>query len=133
MTKKQPVKLNGTCNKCGKNLCVCPNRLPNGSILNTKAVRAILKSFPEVTWDRFTGSEGYYTFFGWIPRRHSSPDFMLIDIEDDEITRFRTSSKKYSKITSNRLGWTHGDCLRVENYFFRNVNCIKLGGDKDGK
>lgn len=88
-----------------------------------------------VTWDRFTmPSEGHYCVYGWIDREKDSyKDFVLLIVEQGvggyQIT-FHTSSSKYSKKISKRLGMDvedHSDCIRVEYHAdLTKINAVRL-------
>jgi hypothetical protein len=89
-----------------------------------KKIEAILAGFPEVLWDRWGGDIKKSVFFGWIQRDLKS-DFMLIKIEDGELTFFATSSPVFSGIFAQRLGIkNHNKCKRIEDHF--KAHCIKL-------
>ena len=90
-----------------------------------KKIKEIVHSFPKVIWDRWIGSFRYLTVFGWIKRKDGKSDFLVLDIIDGKVERFRTSSAKLSKSFSQRLGFLHEGCKRVEDDF-NSVNCIKL-------
>src|ERR1039458_3657820 len=80
-----------------------------------KKIEAILAGFPEVLWDRWGGDIKKSVFFGWIQRDLKS-DFMLIKIEDGELTFFATSSPVFSGIFAQRLGIkNHNKCKRIED------------------
>lgn len=80
-------------------------------------VQSFLNLFPEVAWDRWTGTGDRLTVFGWIDRRDSYKDFMVV-IFEDEVIRFITSSALHSASFSKRIGGeNHVDCRRVEGVF----------------
>lgn len=80
-------------------------------------IELILQQFPEVTWDRFTGVSFTTTVFGSIPRDDGRFDFIVLKILDGRLISFLTSSAHYSPIFSERLGFTHADCQRIEHHF----------------
>ncbi len=94
------------------------------------AVKAYLNMFPEVTWDRYSGSKTNLEFFGWIDREDEYKDFMVLMFEMDnetaKPTSFTTSSAKYSPDFSKRLSWGHDDCQRVEDLFLDGVKVVKI-------
>lgn len=69
--------------------------------------------FPEVEWDRWAGLPNEYNIFGWIQRDDGWKDFLVLEIIDNEITDFCTSSAKYSKEFSKRLLFPHYECNKV--------------------
>jgi len=85
------------------------------------SVEAILNLFPEVTWDRFTGDLCTLFgmgVFGWMSRLDGQRDFVYIRVNDLGTWHIATSSAKYSKDFSQRLGFTdHTDCKRVADHF----------------
>ena len=91
----------------------------------------ILNLFPEVTWDRYAGDYDNFVIYGWIDRDDQYKDFLVMEFEEGQATSFTTSSAKYSKDFSERLGWQefHSDCKRVEN-IFQNVKSIKINNEK---
>jgi len=83
-------------------------------------VERILNLFPEVAWDRFTDDPAINALgvFGWLPRPDGQRDFVYIRFQAGYIRLIVTSSAKYSKDFSQRLGFTtHMDCKRVSDYF----------------
>lgn|SRR3990167_10972126 len=89
-----------------------------------KKIIKILNLFPEVIWDRYSGGLKDMAIFGWIDRKDGRKDFLVMDIVNGKPQFFRTSSAKLSKSFSERLGWTHSDCKRVEDLFRGNVKCL---------
>ena len=84
-------------------------------IMNKNA-KETLKQFPEVKWDRFTifvDEVEMVRVFGWIIRKDGQRDFLVIDFIDGEVDNYCTSSAKYSKKFSERLGFDHIDCIKV--------------------
>lgn len=92
-----------------------------------ETVERILNLFPEVTWDRFTGSlDSDIGVFGWIARPDGKFDFIMLMIDKHGVWFCSTSSAEHSKDFSGRLGFTaHRDCQRVE-HTFSNVNSVKI-------
>ncbi len=92
-----------------------------------KYLKSILNKLPEVTWDRYSKGDGYICFFGWLDRKDQHKDYVEVTVWDDSDVSISTSSAKYSKEFSKRLGLdNHSDCLRVEDLFKSGVKCIKL-------
>lgn len=88
-------------------------------------ITTLLKIFPEVNWDRWSGELEDLTVFGWIKREDTHEDYVELSIENGEPISISTSSAKYSAKFCERLEFTHSDCKRVENYF--NIpNVIRL-------
>jgi hypothetical protein len=82
-------------------------------------ISSVLNRFPEVAWDRWAGDEDRLVVFGWIDREDGFKDFMTVRFDDGDLVTFTTSSARYSKEFSARLGATnHVDCKRVEDYFW---------------
>ena len=90
-----------------------------------KTIESVLNEFPEVTWDRWAGSEGKLSAFGWIRREDQHSDFVLVRIQFGQLQSVATSSAKYSDIFAERLGLCHIKCNRVE-VDFPNVRSIHL-------
>lgn len=90
-------------------------------------IEAILNLFPEVRWDRWSGTFERMTIFGWIARDDGKFDFVFLYLVNGQVDMIDTSSAKYSEEFGKRLGAGYDDhqpCKRVENFF--NVNAIKL-------
>ncbi|MEK6840457.1 MAG: hypothetical protein AABX79_00710 [Nanoarchaeota archaeon] len=85
----------------------------------------VLERLDFVNWDRYFGNGENLTFFGWIDRKDTKKDFVVVDFSITPIW-FATSSKIYSKRIGELLGAKeHSDCKRVED--FCNIkNMIKL-------
>ncbi len=97
----------------------------NNKELGKLKIEVLLKSFPEVNWDRWSGDYSDATLFGWVDRNDSYKDYVELTVIKGVPQSISTSSAKYSAEFSNRLDFTHSDCLRVEDYF--NVpNVIKI-------
>lgn len=89
-------------------------------------IQAVLNTFPEVTWDRWSGSLDRVTVYGWIARADTHADFLVLRISAGELVWFMTSSATYSRKFAARLGCgRHTDCERVE-HDFPGVKSIKL-------
>lgn len=79
-----------------------------------------LNDFPEVKWDRWSGTIEEFDVFGWIERsdrRRAYKDFLVISFKNAQPVAFSTSSSLFSERFSNRLDFTHESCKRVENSF----------------
>jgi hypothetical protein len=93
-----------------------------------RKIEEILNLFPEVMWDRWSGSMnvGAMDVFGWIAREDGRYDFCVLLFFDGEVSSIITSSARYSEEFSNRLGFTgHNPCKRVEKYF-PNAKAVRL-------
>lgn len=87
-------------------------------------VESILNEFPEVMWDRFTGTtDDELVVYGWIKRNDGRSDFLVLYIQGMQVVRWVTSSARYSEVFSKRID--HNECKRVEKHW-PNTNCIKL-------
>lgn len=90
-------------------------------------LESLLRLYPEVKWDRWSGNYYDATIFGWLERDDSYKDYVELSVVDGEPESISTSSARYSAEFSNRLGFTHNDCLRVEDYFdISNVVTLKV-------
>lgn len=97
----------------------------NLSDYEKRKVELALNMFPEVQWDRWTGTKNYFAVYGWIPREDNRSDFLVLFFEECDLSGSVTSSAKYSEIFSKRMGLNHSGCNRVE-HLFSNTNHIKL-------
>lgn len=84
-------------------------------------VERILRLFPEVLWDRWTGELGSdigVGVFGWIERAPQR-DFVFLRIDKDGAWLVATSSAKYSASFAERLNLAsgHTPCKLVKNFF----------------
>lgn len=87
-------------------------------------VEYILNQFPEVEWDRFSGTtKDEMAVYGWIKRKDGNKDFLILCITGFKVTWWITSSSIYSKTFSERID--HNLCKRVENSY-PNTQHIKL-------
>jgi hypothetical protein len=98
-----------------------------------EALADILNVFPEVRWDRLTGTMERFTIFGWIERRDLRSDFATILVEPYEddgggfTYQLATSSSELSEEFCRRLQEynegeeaaesEHNPCQRVEDVF----------------
>jgi hypothetical protein len=96
-------------------------------------MKDLRKTFPEVTWDRYTATDvtdddddwqidddsWFLDIFGWVPNRKHGRDFVLIikwasDTGEEKNIFFNTSSAKYSKEFTTRLKFIdHHMCKKV--------------------
>lgn len=91
-------------------------------------------ALPFVNWDRFVpaASGKSLDLYGWIKRKDSHEDFVLIEYtnthQDKWTTKFSTSSAEYSDKIHALLEMDeggHADCIRVEDHF-QVDNMVKL-------
>lgn len=101
--------------------------------MKIQTVEEILNKFPEVIWDRWTGSledKHGIGVYGWIARDDGKSDFLFLRIDQDGPWLFATSSSKHSSVFSSRLNFDaedsggHKSCKRIE-HFFPNVKSTK--------
>jgi hypothetical protein len=90
-----------------------------------------LLKMPFVQWDRFFETETGIVVFGWIKRKDTHEDFVLLNYRgaDGEYSlEYSTSSAIYSKEIAKLLQMEeeeHSDCERIESVF-KIHNMIKL-------
>lgn len=87
-------------------------------------ITKVLKKLDFINWDRYFEFDGGCSFFGWINRKDTHEDFVILDFVGKEIG-YATSSKGHSKQIGDALNQEHSECKRVE-YFCDIDNCIKL-------
>jgi hypothetical protein len=93
-------------------------------------IESILTLFPEVMWDRWSGSLDDLSIFGWIDRPQDAyKDFVELVIVDGKVESVSTSSARYSAEFCERLDFEHRDCQRVE-WNFDVPNMIRLDEHK---
>lgn len=94
-----------------------------------EAIADVLNVFPEVRWDRVTGTQERFIVFGWVERGDLRSDFVSILVEPHEDESFTyqlsTSSAERSTEFCHRLEEyaagepvaesEHNPCLRVED------------------
>lgn len=90
-------------------------------------VAQFLNKYPEVRWDRYTDDGKELCFYGWIERIDRKYDYLELAFDKQGNEKwYSTSSAQYSKNFAKRGGFTHNDCLRVEDLLGDTVNAIKL-------
>ena len=94
-----------------------------------------MKKLDFVNWDRFSVNEenGTVDLYGWIPRKDTHEDFVLLIYTSKHNTwdtKFSTSSKEKTKeiFKALRCDEQHSNCKRVENVFAIK-NCIHLSNE----
>lgn len=88
--------------------------------------------YPEVIWDRYSGDLNDLTVFGWLERKDQYKDYVELNFKHGEIESVSTSSAKMSAELSDRAGFNHSDCERVETSFDIK-NCIRLTPSQQNK
>lgn len=97
--------------------------------INDLIVRNTLKKLPFVKWDRWVETPMGIQVYGWIERKDSYKDFVLISFEST-LYWFTTSSALRTKEISELLGMDgkeHKSCNRIQDASWsKDVNCIRI-------
>lgn len=99
---------------------------------NIKFAESLLKKLPFVQWDRYVDAwkeMDHLVFYGWIKRKDSYKDFVVIFVNKNSTYNWLTSSAELSNKISLLLGGTedhHIGCERIEDLYPTLENVIKL-------
>ena len=98
-----------------------------------KEIKQILEKLDFVNWDRFIDVGNEINFYGWIERKDTYRDFVVIAYAKDEkrFWYFITSSAKRHDEIAEVLGMIKDSkkCKRVEDNFDIK-NCIKINNEQ---